>query len=85
MLQNAWDTGLLADPSLFGAMVLVALPEGVLGSRAPHTYDAAERVQNGLFHEFKIEVCISSDYVCTYAIVSTSEYNGVSVSLDEQQ
>ena len=59
MLQNAWGTGLLADLSLFGSMVLVALPDGVLQSSPPYTYDAAERVQNALFHEFKIEVCLT--------------------------
>lgn len=56
MLQSAWGTGLLADPSLFGSMVLVALPDGVLRSSPPYTYDTAERVQNILFREFKIEV-----------------------------
>ena len=58
MLQQAWDTRLLANKDMFGAMVLVALPEGIVGDRdqTVYNYDNAEMVQNILHHEFKIEV-----------------------------
>lgn len=58
MLQQAWGTSLLADPELFGPMVLVALPEGQQKQRSEvsYTYESAEAVQNALFHEFNIEV-----------------------------
>ena len=58
---------MLADPALFGSMVLVALPNGVvdpvqdgalLSAEFQHcyTYESAEIVQNALFHKFSIEV-----------------------------
>ena len=55
--MDAWGAGLLADPSLFGPMVLVALPDG-LGSQesCQLTYRHAEALQNTLYHDFKIEV-----------------------------
>ena len=55
LLQKAWGTDLLCDISLFGPMVLVALPKGVVGESAV-TYEDAERVQDTLYHQFKIEV-----------------------------
>ena len=61
--MTAWGTSLLADPALFGPMVLVALPEGLpvrdttdTSSVTPYTYTEAEALQNLLHHNFKIEV-----------------------------
>ena len=57
LLKKAWGTELLADSSLFGSMVVVGLPEGILGLKGKDlTYSDAERVQNTLYHRFKIEV-----------------------------
>ena len=67
ILQQAWNTQLLADPALFGSMVLVALPDGVVGPvqdgalpktefQRCYTYESAEIVQNALFYKFSIEV-----------------------------
>ena len=63
LLVNAWETSLLADPALFGPMVLVALPEGLpvrdttdTSSVTPYTYTEAEALHNLLHHNFKIEV-----------------------------
>lgn len=67
ILQEAWNTQLLADPALFGSMVLVALPKGVVGPgkdeilpsadiQPCYNYGSAEIVQNTLFHKFNIEV-----------------------------
>ena len=54
-LVKAWGTELLDHASLFGPMVLVALPEGVARERGPHSYHHAEAVQNTLYHQFHIE------------------------------
>jgi len=77
LLQQAWGTQLLANPALFGGMVLVALPEGVVGhdvTPAPgfqlsYTYESAEMVQNVLFHEFNIEVSACSPLHCTTVVL----------------
>ena len=53
--MTAWGTELLADAAMFGPMVLVALPEGILGERGPYSYQHAETVQNSLYHHFNIE------------------------------
>ena len=55
-LVSAWGTELLDHASLFGPMVLVALPEAVTRERGPHSYQHAEAVQNTLYHQFHIEV-----------------------------
>ena len=54
-LVTAWGTELLANAAMFGPMVLVALPEGILGERGPYSYQHAETVQNSLYHHFNIE------------------------------
>ena len=44
---------------MFGPMVLVALPEGVVSShQQPHSYAHAEALQNTLYHQYSIEVCV---------------------------
>lgn len=43
---------------MFGPMVLVALPEGVLEEKGPYSYQHAETVQNILYHKFHIEAIV---------------------------
>ena len=59
MLTKAWGTNLLADPSMYGFMVTVQVPEGVLpGARkSPFAESDAEMLQDILHHDFKVEVC----------------------------
>ena len=57
LLQKAWDTELLCDVSMFGSMVLVALPDKLVGrATGSLTYADAEQMQDALHHQFKIEV-----------------------------
>ena len=65
LLTESWGTELLADPSLFRMMVVVALPRGVVDSslhpltprqNPMYTYQDAVVVQNILHHEYKVEV-----------------------------
>ena len=53
--MSAWGTELLDHASLFGPMVLVALPGGVTREEGPHSYQHAEGMQNSLYHQFHIE------------------------------
>lgn len=61
----AWGTHLLADTTIFGPMVVVALPDVAIVKRigpggvasSDLTYDHAETVQNTLYHQYHIEVC----------------------------
>lgn len=53
--MQSWGTELLAEASLFCPMVLVALPEAVLGEGGPYSYQHAETVQNTLYYQFHIE------------------------------
>ena len=59
MLQRVWGTSLLAGENMFGPMVLVELPSGVVSEADQKLvkYDHAEIVQNRLYHGFQIEVC----------------------------
>ena len=55
--MKAWGTSLLADINMFGSMVVVALPNGVLGLQGDQLlYDDAEVVQDALYYQYKIEV-----------------------------
>ena len=55
--MKAWGTSLLADISMFGSMIVVALPNGVLGLHGNQlVYDDAEVVQDALYYQYKIEV-----------------------------
>ena len=58
LLTREWHTELLADSSLFGPMITVGLPDGVMGMKAVGqlTYSDAEKVQNALYYGYKIEV-----------------------------
>ena len=42
--------------------MLVALPDGLVGGATSSslTYENAERIQDALYHQFKIEVCCSA-------------------------
>ena len=66
MIQEAWQTSLLADISMFGPMVVVKLPDGVVPPAAnlkpPYSDSAAYAVMNILHYEFKIEVMFGSAY-----------------------
>ena len=66
LLSNAWGTGLLADPDMFGFMVMVRLPDGVLpldksdnqnAEKLSFTDDHAAKLQDILHYDFKVEVC----------------------------
>ena len=67
MLQEAWKTSLLADISMFGPMVVVKLPDGVVPPAAnfkpPYGDPAAHTVMNILHFDFKIEVRVSNVYL----------------------
>lgn len=62
LLKEAWGTSLPADPSMFGSMVLVELPDGLLppdsGVRVEPPFDdkSADMLQDILHHDYKIEV-----------------------------
>jgi hypothetical protein len=68
LLSTTWGTGLLADPDMFGFMVMVRLPDGVLpvkksdsqSSQVPEkpslTDDHAAKMQDILHYDFKVEV-----------------------------
>jgi selenocysteine lyase/cysteine desulfurase len=74
-LVSAWGTELLDHASLFGPMVLVALPEAVTRERGPHSYQHAEAVQNTLYHQFHIEVPVKAIQGRLYVRVSAHIYN----------
>ena len=53
----SWGTSLLAGANMFGTMVAVALPSGILGlTGACMSVDDAEAVQNALYECYSIEV-----------------------------
>ena len=65
LLSKSWNTDLLADPSMFGCMVLVRVPDDVLPmpsekgnmSEKPSLTDKhAEKLQDTLHYHFKVEV-----------------------------
>ena len=62
LLTEAWGTRIPADPSMFGTMVLVELPDGLLprdsGVRVepPFNDKSASKVENILHYDYKIEV-----------------------------
>ena len=57
ILTESWGTSLLAGADMFGTMVTVALPSGVLGlSGTSMSVDDAEAVQNTLYERYNIEV-----------------------------
>ena len=69
LLSKTWGTGLLADPDMFGFMVVVRLPDGVLpvdksdsqSAEVPEkpsfTDEHAAKMQDILHYDFKVEVC----------------------------
>ena len=66
LLSKSWGTGLLADPNLFGFMVVVQLPGGLLSvdkrdnvlesEKTSFTDKHAEKLQDILHYDFKVEV-----------------------------
>ena len=72
LLQKAWDTELLCDVSMFGSMVLVALPDKLVGrATGSLTYADAEQIQDVLHHQFKIEVWQVNSVTVLFSIVKT--------------
>ena len=74
LLKDAWGTSLLADPSMFGTMVLVELPDGLLPRDSstdvrvepPFDDKSAELIQDNLHYDYKIEVYkLIWNHVCT--------------------
>ena len=69
---------------MFGPMVLVALPEGVVSShQQPPSYAHAEALQNTLYHQYSIEarVCVCACvcvcvHVCVFQIVHAGPGEG---------
>lgn len=70
-MTKSWGTDLLADPTMFGFLVLVKLPDGMFPTDKPNTSTAvdkkpffdvssAEKLQDTLHYDFRIEV------YCTY-------------------
>ena len=67
LLSKSWATGLLADHEMFGFMVVVRLPDGVLpvdksestevSEKPSFTDKHAEKIQDILHYDFKVEVC----------------------------
>ena len=59
LLTKLWGTSLLADASMYGFMVTVQVPEGVIpgAKKPPFTDNDAETLQDILHHDFKVEVC----------------------------
>ena len=63
-LCKAWGSSLLADPSMFGFMVVVQVPNDVLPSdsaavqeeKPSYTDKHAEILQDILHYDFKVEV-----------------------------
>ena len=72
ILTKCWGTSLLASADMFGAMVAVPLPDGVLGLSGDNmNLDDAETVQNLLHRKYNIEVntCTCTCTICTYYYV----------------
>ena len=72
LLSKSWGTNLLADPTMFGFMVVVQLPDNVLPveksvqAQMPSFTDKhAETLQDILHHDFRVEV---SFVLITYII-----------------
>ena len=64
-MTKSWGTDLLADPSMFGFMVVVRLPDGMLPTdtsssvhKEPACLDdsSAGKLQDILHYDFRIEV-----------------------------
>lgn len=79
LLSNSWGTGLLADPEMFGFMVVVRLPDGILpvdksestemSEKPSFTDKHAEKMQDILHYDFKVEVYAMHMYKCTIIII----------------
>jgi len=64
--MTAWNTGAIADKSMFGPMMVIKLPEGVAGNGFKPPYDdtACHAIMNILHYDYKIEVGI--DMIVTF-------------------
>jgi hypothetical protein len=76
-LVKAWGTDLLSDIGHFGTMVLVRLPDGLLGLSVdmPRTSNDVERVQDTLHNKCKIEVPVKLLQGKLYIRISAHIYN----------
>ncbi|XP_022108998.1 probable L-cysteine desulfhydrase, chloroplastic isoform X2 [Acanthaster planci] len=74
LLMEEWNTGLLAPLEMCGSMALVQLPPHIAESKTKN-YNAAELIQNKLYHEFNIEVPIKAVDGKLYVRISTHIYN----------
>ena len=64
--MKSWGTDLLADPNMFGFMVVIRLPDGILppdesiptkqSGTICYTDEHAEKIQDNLHYAFKVEV-----------------------------
>eukprot|EP00731_Ephydatia_muelleri_P028162 Em0019g1035a len=79
LLQRAWGTSLLAGENMFGPMVLVELPSGIIPNEDQRSikYDHAEIVQNKLYHGFQIEVPVKAIQNKLYVRISAHIYNHI--------
>ena len=81
LLSNSWGTALLADPDMFGFMVIVRLPDGVLpvnksdsqrsqvSEKPSLTVNHAAKMQDILHYDFKVEVCSACMHRLTTTII----------------
>ena len=68
-LSKTWGTGLLAEPDMFGFMVLVRLPDDIIPVDKPDSTEKlekpsftdkhAEKLQDTLHYSFKVEVHVA--------------------------
>ncbi|XP_038077787.1 probable L-cysteine desulfhydrase, chloroplastic [Patiria miniata] len=74
LFMKEWKTSLLAPLEMCGSMALVQLPPDAAGNKTKN-YDAAEMIQNQLYHEFNIEVPIKAVDGKLYVRISAHIYN----------
>ncbi|XP_055889607.1 uncharacterized protein LOC106078800 isoform X1 [Biomphalaria glabrata] len=75
ILTKCWSSKLAAPIEMFGSMVLVGLPEIFNSKFETIKYDAAEKIQNIVFHEYNIEVPFKSVQGHLYVRISAHIYN----------
>ncbi|CAI8058001.1 Probable L-cysteine desulfhydrase, chloroplastic [Geodia barretti] len=82
-LVKSWGTELLANSSMFGSMVLVALPDAVGWTWSPEhgtftgpfDYSHAELLQDKLYHNHQIEAPVKAIQGRLYVRISAHIYN----------
>ncbi|CAL1534979.1 unnamed protein product [Lymnaea stagnalis] len=78
LLANSWSSQFAAPLEMFGTMALVELPATVMSEHETVDYNAAESIQNILYHDYNIEVPIKSVQGHLYVRISAHIYNEVS-------